>query len=138
MFLERSRLYLIIFIACAAGYIWLFFNLYSNKTDHQSVEVCIVKKVANIPCPSCGSTRSLISILNGEFGKAILYNPLGYIIAFIMIVMPIWIVIDWLNKSNSFYRVYKGFEIFVKKPQNAIPLIILVILNWVWNIIKGI
>lgn len=90
-----------------------------------------------MPCPSCGSTRSVISIVNGKFSDALSINPLGYIIAVIMVLIPLWLLIDVLIKKKSLFKFYIKMETYLKKPQLAIPLIVLVLINWIWNITKG-
>lgn len=137
MTLDRSKLYSILLIACLAGYIWLYFSMTKNFTENKSVEVCIIKHVTNIPCPSCGSTRSIISLTNGDFIGALNLNPIGYLVAIIMLIAPIWIIADTIMRSNTLYDFYQQIETYLKRPKYAIPLILLVIINWIWNITKG-
>ncbi len=125
------------FIACLAGYIWLYFNIVFSYTANKSIEVCLIKHVTNIPCPSCGSTRSVVLISKGNFIEAMLINPIGYLIASIMLLAPIWIIADTLTQKNTLFNFYKKIETYLQKPKFAIPLIFLVIINWIWNITKG-
>lgn len=135
--LERNRLYAMLLIACVAGYIWLYYSITSNVTENKSLDICLIKIATNIPCPSCGSTRSVVSLIKGNFVKAFKLNPIGYIIAFIMLITPIWIIVDIILRKNSLYVCYQKTEHEIKKPKYAIPLTLLVIINWVWNITKG-
>ncbi len=136
MALSRSKLYTILLISCMAGYIWLYISITTNLTEKKTVEVCLIKHVTNVPCPSCGSTRSVISLANGKFSDALRINPLGYVVATIMILTPIWILIDLLIKKKTLFDFYKKTETCLKKPKFAIPLIFLIIINWIWNITK--
>lgn len=136
--LNRNKLYSILLIACVAGYIWLNYSIISKETEHKSVEVCLIKHVTNIPCPSCGSTRSIISLTKGNFVEAFYLNPIGYIIALIMLIAPIWIIADIILRKNSLFVCYQKIESHLRKPKYAIPLILLVIINWIWNITKGV
>lgn len=138
MKLDRNRLYSILFIACLAGYIWLYVGKTIIITEKKSVEVCLIKHITNIPCPSCGATRSVISLMKGNFVEALYSNPIGYIIALIMIIAPLWIIADLVLKSDSLFSCYNKIEFHLKKPKYAIPLILLVIINWIWNISKGV
>ena len=131
-----NKLYALLLICCMAGYIWLYINKQNNTTQKQTVEVCLIKHTTNIPCPSCGSTRSVILLSKGKFIDALRTNPLGYIIAIIMVLTPIWIFIDFITKKKTLLEFYKKTERHLKQPKFAVPLIILVIINWVWNIIK--
>lgn len=137
MLLDRNKLYSILLIACVAGYIWLYYSITSNVTENKSVEVCLIKHTTNIPCPSCGSTRSIISLTKGNFVEAFDLNPIGYIVAIIMLIAPVWIIVDIIFRNNSLFVCYQKIESHLKKPKYAIPLILLVIINWVWNITKG-
>jgi hypothetical protein len=137
MTLDRNKLYSILFIACLAGYIWLYFSITKNITEKKSVEVCLIKHVTNIPCPSCGSTRSVISLTKGDFIGALNSNPIGYLVAIIMLIAPIWIITDTIKKTKTLFDFYIKIETYLKRPKIAIPLTLLVIINWIWNITKG-
>lgn len=126
------------FIACIVGYIWLYFSLSNENAEDKHIEVCLIKHLTNIPCPSCGSTRSIISFTKGDFLRSIHLNPIGVIVAIIMLLSPIWIIADITTGRKTLLDFYRKIEIFVKKPQYAIPLVLLVIVNWIWNITKGI
>lgn len=136
MTLNRNKLYLILLVACWSGYIWLYYSLSNNYSENKSYEVCLIKYTTNIPCPSCGSTRSIISLTKGNFIEALSINPMGFIVAVVMLLSPIWIIADTLNKRNTLFDFYKKTEANLKRPQFAIPLIFLVIINWIWNITK--
>lgn len=126
------------FIACIAGYTWLYFVLSNEKSESKQIQVCLIKHFTNIPCPSCGSTRSIILLTKGNFIQALNVNPMGVIIAIIMLFSPIWIIADMITRKKTFFDFYLKVESYLKRPQYAIPLILLVIINWIWNIAKGI
>ena len=107
MTLDRNKLYLILFIACLAGYIWLYFSITKNITENNSAEVCLIKHVTNIPCPSCGSTRSVISLTKGDFIGALNINPIGYLVAIIMLIAPIWILADTVRNTKTLFDFYQ-------------------------------
>lgn len=137
MALHRTKLYTILVITCLAGYIWLYYGMTTIQNGSNSFEVCLFKHATTLPCPSCGATRSVISLLQGNPLKSIYINPLGLFIATIMAIIPIWVLTDLLTKKSSLFNFYGKTEAFLKKPRIAIPLILLVILNWIWNITKG-
>jgi len=137
MSLNRNKLYIFLLLACSIGYVWLFYSTTKLQLSQSSFEVCIIKHLTNIPCPSCGSTRSVQSLMSGNFFQSLYINPMGLIISCIMIVTPIWILMDVTTRGNTLLRFYERTEYFLKKPMVAIPLILIVLLNWIWNIIKG-
>jgi len=132
----RNKLYVLVSTACAAGYIWLFINYHRSVSNSIEPGVCMFKRITGIPCPSCGSTRSVLSILKCDFLGALLTNPFGLIILSILILAPLWILYDVVLQKDSLLQVYNRTEIFLKRKWIAIPLILLVILNWIWNIYK--
>lgn len=137
MTLNRNKLYSILLMSCIAGYIWLYFSLSNIETNRDAFDVCLIKHITNIPCPSCGSTRSLVSLTNGNFIEALLINPMGLIVAAIMSLAPLWTLSDLATSRKTLFEFYQKIETRLKKPQYSIPLILLVIINWIWNIIKG-
>lgn len=137
MTINRNRLYLTMLIVCLAGYIWLYLNLTNDTIGNEMFATCIIKHTTNIPCPSCGSTRSVVLLTKGNFIEAFKTNPLGYIVAIIMLLAPIWISVDMVTNRKTFFEFYQKTEVFLRRPQYAIPLILLVIINWIWNITKG-
>ncbi|MEO6681520.1 MAG: DUF2752 domain-containing protein [Ginsengibacter sp.] len=137
MALNRNKLYTFLIIACAAGYIWLYFGLPNNGLKINPVNVCLIKHVTSIPCPSCGTTRSVISLTKGHFIEAFKMNPFGYVILLIMFLTPLWIAIDIATKQKTLFVFYQKMENHLRRPSFAIPLILLVIINWIWNITKG-
>ena len=145
--MNRSRLYGLMGAACLVGYAWLYFTMrlaagfatsYTiTPTPVSSTGVCLVKHVTSLPCPSCGSTRSVLTILQGDWWGALLLNPFGYLIAAVLVMMPFWILFDLLTKKSSLFIFYQKVERIISKPVYAIPLILLVLVNWAWNILKG-
>lgn len=138
MSIYRKKLYIILATATTAGYIWLLFKfLNGNLYEDAAYSGCLIKQATGVPCPSCGSTRSIASIFQGHILDALYWNPFGLMIIIIMLVLPFWLIYDLLKKKDSLYVFYGKTEVFIRKRKIAIPLIILVIINWIWNITKG-
>lgn len=135
--MARNKLYLLLLSACMAGYIWLIYNYNRVVSEGMEPGVCLIKRVTGIPCPSCGTTRSVLSILHGDFYGALLWNPFGIIIVSVLLIGPLWVFFDILLRRDSFYQFYVRAEIFLRRKWIAIPAILLVLLNWIWNLIKG-
>jgi len=47
---------------------------------HQPVQLCLIKRLTGVPCPTCGFTRGAIALLNGNVVQAWLFNPLLYLV----------------------------------------------------------
>jgi len=136
MQLTRNKLYALLLLACLVGYSWVIYaSLKSN--EHAYFHFCFIKSTFHIPCPSCGTTRSLIALAAGEFANALYWNPLGYLVGFLMILLPLWIVKDFIFKSSSFYLCYTYLTNQLLKRKFVFPIIIILVINWYWNIKKG-
>jgi hypothetical protein len=92
--------------------------------------------VTGYPCPSCGTTRAVSLLLKGKLAESIALNPFGILLAIVMLFFPVWILTDCILKKDTLLNTYKKTESFIRKPWIAIILILLVILNWIWNIYK--
>jgi hypothetical protein len=134
---SKNNLYLFVFILTGIGYTWIFFNIYFNKLN-SSLTVCVLKSTTGIPCPSCGATRSLGSIIDLNFYMALQINPLGYLIALALVLFPLWILFDLIFRRESFFLFYVFFIQSILNRKNSIFFIVLIIINWIWNIYKGI
>lgn len=132
--MTRTKLYSLLLIACLVGFIYIFFTI--HNLQNPTFRVCIIKNLMGYPCPSCGTTRAVTLILQGGIIESLLLNPFGIIVAIIMTAFPFWILIDIILKKETFYRWYKKTEVAIRKPWFAMILILLVLLNWIWNIYK--
>lgn len=134
MFSSRNKLYFFLTILCTAGYFWMYFNL--TKHQNTNIDVCLFKHATKIPCPSCGSTRSITQIVKGNFQQALYINPLGLLGALVLLITPFWILADVVTRKKSLFNSYQKIESLLKKPKIAIVCIILIVINWIWNIHK--
>jgi hypothetical protein len=138
MSIRKNKLYLLLTITCLAGYIWLISNLLILSTENtEGFSVCLIKHATNIPCPSCGATRAILALLKGEFLESLYWNPMGVILFSILLISPLWIGYDLLFRKETLLTYYHKTEQTLQQKWVAIPAIILVIGNWIWNIYKG-
>lgn len=133
--MSKNKLYSIILIACFFGALYLLYQIYYS-TSADTFSVCLIKNVTGYPCPSCGTTRSVVLLSRGEIISSVLQNPFGIIVSLCMVVLPFWIALDILKKKSTFYQFYLKTETIIRKPKVALVLILLVILNWIWNLYK--
>jgi hypothetical protein len=57
-------------LALGGAAVWL-----SSHHD-RVVTLCLIKRVTGLPCPTCGFTRGVLSLLSGSPGHGWLKNPL--------------------------------------------------------------
>jgi hypothetical protein len=124
-------------VACSVAYTWIGLHQWNKTTEtNRHIPVCLIKEVSNVPCPSCGSTRSITALISADFYTALITNPIGYIIAVILIVTPPWIIFDFVTSRSTFHSAFKSVETWLQRRQVAFIFWTLVLLNWIWNIQK--
>lgn len=128
------RLYTALLLAGTAGMAWLWYGRYAHLN---TPDVCLIKTVTGVPCPACGTTRAIDALLSGHLTGSVMLNPFGLFVFLAMVVIPAWILLDLFFGKTTFYAWYTRAESFLRKRYVAIPLVILVICNWIWNIYKG-
>jgi hypothetical protein len=133
--MSKNRLYLLAIGMAIAGYLLVFYNV-QKKENTKVQSLCMLKNITGIPCPACGTTRSVTSLAKGEFSKAFLINPLGYLAAGMLILFPLIILLDIIQKKDRFYRLFHKADSFFKKRWIAIISILIILANWCWNIYK--
>jgi hypothetical protein len=137
--LKENRFYPFAVLSVVTGYAWVIINLIINKNaDLPAPGLCIFKSVTGIPCPSCGSTRSVLSIVEGDFGQAMLYNPIGFILALMLVILPPWLFFDLITGKRSMHNFYNRAEFYLKKRALIVPLIIIILIIWIRNILINI
>jgi len=65
-------LIVLVWSALGSALVWL------SAYFHRPVQLCLVKRLTGVPCPTCGFTRGALSLLGGHIAQAWLYNPLLY------------------------------------------------------------
>jgi len=74
--------------------------------------------------------------MHGQAVEAMQTNPLGIVAAVLLIATPLWILFDVLFKKKSAYRFYCKSEQVLRRRVVYVPLAALMVVNWIWNIIK--
>jgi hypothetical protein len=61
--------------------VWSAFGLalvWLSAHFHRPVQLCLVRHLTGVACPTCGFTRGALSLIHGNISQAWLYNPLLY------------------------------------------------------------
>ncbi len=134
----RNQLYILLTTLSVAGIAWLGYSFaFTTFSTTNDFSPCLFKSTTGLACPACGSTRSLMTLLQGNWQEAFFWNPLGFLLFAFLLTVPVWILRDLFFRSDSLFLVYNRTEKMIQKRAIAIPLIGLVIANWIWNIVKN-
>ena len=91
--------------------------------------LCMFRNITGLPCPFCGTTRSIGNILMGNFNDALNLNPLGYFsLAFLVLLF----ISPSTIKSSSLYLAKKWWTL---SQRNQILLTVsLLATTWIFNL----
>ena len=127
---DRHAKYLTAIILIVGGYLALF---YINTIDYCSDKTfCAFKLITTIPCPGCGMGRATLALLHGDIIRSLSFNFLCIPFTLSILISLLWMIIDLLYKSDSFFRFIKT-DI---KIEYKYLLYLLLIINWSINIIR--
>ena len=57
-------------LATVGAAVWMMLR------HHTQVDLCLFRRLTGYPCPTCGSTRGVLHILQGDIPAAWAFNPL--------------------------------------------------------------
>jgi hypothetical protein len=91
--------------------------------------LCMFRNITGLPCPFCGTTRSVGNILLGNFNDALNLNPLGYFsLAFLLVLF----ISPSTIKGSSLYLAKKWWKL---SQRNQILLTVsLLATTWIFNL----
>ena len=136
--MTKKNLYIFLAVLSLAGYAWLALNFGESSGQASPSTPCMFKEVTGLPCPSCGSTRALLLLARGRMYDSFMMNPFGLILAAGLVLIPLWLIGDICIRRDSFYRAYSAGERLLQKNRwLAFSTAAAVLVNWFWNISKG-
>ncbi len=137
--MKKENLYELFIGLSVAAYLWLGWNMAANSGDSGAPTLCLFKKLTGLPCPSCGTTRSLLALIDGHLVDSLLINPFGAALGLAMMIIPFWCIVDSFRGDDSFYRAFRRGERFCMRSRSfSYSALASLALNWIWNIAKGI
>jgi hypothetical protein len=100
--------------------------------DRLPVTLCVFKGLTGLPCPTCGSTRTLARLFALDFGGALTMNPFMTLVA---VVVAAWAVADLVLLPAR-----RALDVSVA-PRLGLALrvsaLILFLTNWVYLMAAG-
>ncbi|MEI6884649.1 MAG: DUF2752 domain-containing protein [Bacteroidota bacterium] len=128
--MRRKQLYFLALILGFAGQVWIVYSYNKLQKGEEPFNTCIFKRVTTIPCPSCGTVHSIVSILHGDLRKAFTENPLGFFGILLVAVVPYWILADMALGRESFYNFFVRAEKLLKIRWVLFNILALIFVIW--------
>lgn len=75
------------------------FGLYVFLTRAMEIQNCVIKWIIGYPCPGCGMTRAVFSLIQFDFIQAFRYNPFVYLLPFLFLGIAFQ-HIDFVKKNH--------------------------------------
>ncbi len=110
------------------GYLFLLLLVRSPTYGHFTT--CPFKLATGIPCPGCGMGRATVALSRGDIGTSLHYNLLCIPFTLGILILLVWMTADLLKNKETIYP-------YLMRPTNrvvGIALLIVVLINWVVNI----
>src|SRR5262245_14460797 len=99
---------------------------------------CLFRNITTLPCPSCGTTRAMVMLIDGNIAGAAITNPLAILALGLLIVGAFSALRDAITGSRDFPQLWVAAEKILRRKSVFLPLTGLLLVNWCWNIIKGV
>jgi hypothetical protein len=124
--------YLLVGILSIAGTAYLLSPFFANG----ETGFCPLHNTTGIPCPGCGTGKGTRALINLDFHNALLANPFSLPLTVLVFTAPFWIVYDSVKKKQTFFLFSQKANVFLGKRKILIPIIIMLLANWIWNFYK--
>ncbi|MBU1598589.1 DUF2752 domain-containing protein [bacterium] len=84
-------------------------------TEGHNLHLCLFKEVTHIPCPGCGMTRAFLSLIKGEFWKALSFNPASFLLLFFTLVslLPEKLLVKFPKRAVDFTNSFLTIALFL-------------------------
>lgn len=132
--ISRTRFYGVLLVMLAASYAWIGYNGIVRAQGAEGISICIVRNITGVPCPGCGTTRSVMHVLHGDMQDALMSNPLGLFAVVALAVLPLWIAVDLVRGRASLMHAYAMLNQQLARRAVLVVIVALVLCLWTWNI----
>lgn len=107
--------------------------LWGVSTIHIDTPLCPFKALTGLPCPGCGGTRVFRLLCEARVGEALMLNPLSVLLIVFLAVSAAWLTVDIIRDRQSYISFMTR-----RWPRLVVAAVIAaLLLNWLWNICKG-
>jgi len=130
---KQTKIYVLILIAIGVLYVFFisFFGL-----DKLKVNSCFLKSITGYPCVTCGTTRAFLLLIKGEIYQSLLMNPIGLVVFISAASFLFLLIYDYFIGTKILNKLLEKVQGLRLNNRMIILLFLLLLLNWIWNVIK--
>ena len=97
---QNNKYLKLLLIQLVIAFVLVFIFVFANSSLINLIPPCFWLENYGFYCPSCGSTRCVISIMHGDFSSAFFYNPFLFILIIYLFLLDLLYIINTiLNKK---------------------------------------
>ena len=137
MMYHRNILYFYLLSLCCISYFWLYLHSIGFFRSVDYFVLCTFKQLTHLPCPSCGVTRAILKLSEGELRQSVFINPLGIFIGVCLILIPFWILWDIVGHKKSLVVVYQKLEYYLQQKKYFFSFLVLILINWTFIVLQN-
>lgn len=134
--IKAKYFYIFLALSNLLALFWIFINLINYGKSSFSLSVCMVKNISGYPCATCGTTRSILSFVSGDFSIAFFQNPFGVLASITIFILPFALLLDLFSQKKILYHLFHKMLTALNQSKYWISILTFFLLLWIWNLYK--
>jgi len=131
---DNRKIYIVTSMCCLVT--WVYVGLIWNCSLDSPGQSCYFISLFGIPCPVCGGSHAIQSLVHGQWSAAIQYNPLVTILLLLTVLVSLILLYDLLLRKTVWMNTLSRFYALIQNKKVSFTLALILIIHWYFNIIK--
>ena len=69
-------------------------GVFVNPSRPLPIDLCLLKRLTGLSCPTCGLTRAVCSVLQGDWAASLGFHPAGILVVFSLVGWVTWMSLE--------------------------------------------
>jgi hypothetical protein len=75
-------------------------GVFVNPSRPLPIDLCLLKRLTGLSCPTCGLTRAVCSALQGDWAASVGFHPAGILVVFSVVGWVSWMSLEaWRGQA---------------------------------------
>jgi hypothetical protein len=86
--------------------------VFLNPSRPLPIDLCLLKRLTGLSCPTCGLTRAVCSVLQGDWAASLAFHPAGILVVFSLVGWLTWMSLEawrgqalWVSGQRTMTRL---------------------------------